>query len=300
MAATLLAVILALVVGHLLPALAAGVRRFGWFAAWRHWLYAQPSIGGVLRSGVGIFLLLLPPILLLGVLQFSLWHALLGLPSLLLGLLVLFWSWGPRDLDVDVEAVLAAPDTAARRRAAAPLQGGMAAPSLDGPKLIEAVFSSARQRWFGTLFWFCLLGPTGALLYRLSVLSVNAQDEALPAPTVGGARTLLAILDWPVNQLMALTLALVGSFAGVANAWREAGALGLHGQLLANAARASVRGDIAEEVADYTESGVSASTALVEVFGELPELREAMNLVWRMLTLWLAVLALFVVAGWVG
>jgi hypothetical protein len=43
-----------------------------------------------------------------------------------------------------------------------------------------------------------------------------------------------------------------------------------------------------------------ASTALTEVFGELPELRDAMNLAWRVLVLWLAVIALFVVAGWVG
>ena len=71
-------------------------------------------------------------------------------------------------------------------------------------------------------------------------------------------------------------------------------------RLLANAARASVRSEIAEEVADYTESGIPASTALAEVFGELPELRDAMNLAWRVLVLWLAVIALFVVAGWVG
>ena len=74
----------------------------------------------------------------------------------------------------------------------------------------------------------------------------------------------------------------------------------LHGNLLNTAARASVRSEIAEEVADYTESGISASAALVEVFGELPELRDAMNLAWRILILWLAVIALFVVAGWVS
>ena len=33
---------------------------------------------------------------------------------------------------------------------------------------------------------------------------------------------------------------------------------------------------------------------------ELPELRDAMSLVWRILLLWLTVLALFVIAGWVS
>ena len=39
---------------------------------------------------------------------------------------------------------------------------------------------------------------------------------------------------------------------------------------------------------------------VTEAFGELPELRDAMNLAWRILILWLAVLALFVLAGWVS
>jgi len=38
----------------------------------------------------------------------------------------------------------------------------------------------------------------------------------------------------------------------------------------------------------------------VQVRAELPELRDAMSLVWRILLLWLAALALFVIAGWVS
>ena len=159
---------------------------------------------------------------------------------------------------------------------------------------------SALRRWFGVLFWFCVLGPFGAVMYRLSVLAVDLDDAQLPHDTAAGADTWLAILEWPVTHLMALALALVGNFDSVMAAWREDGAFGLHGKVLDTAARASVRSEIAEEMADYTESGVSASTALAEVFGELPELREATNLAWRMLILWLAVIALLVVAGWVS
>ena len=100
--------------------------------------------------------------------------------------------------------------------------------------------------------------------------------------------------------MIALGLALVGNFDSVLSAWRQEGAFGLDSRLLPNAARASVRSEIAEEVGDYAESGISAATALTEVFGELPELRDAMNLAWRVLVLWMAVIALFVVAGWVS
>jgi len=300
MAATLLAVIVALAVGHLAPDIATGVRQYGWFGGWLRWLNAQFPEGSFWRGTYGIALALVVPLLVVGLFQLALDQPLWGFVGLLFDVAVLFYCWGPRDLDLDVAAVLDAPDATARRAAAARLFPHGAGVQLDGGSLVEAVFRNAQRRWFGVLFWFCLLGPLGAVMYRLSVLAVERDDTQLAHDTASGAKTWLAILEWPVAQLMTLALALVGNFDSVMAAWREDGAFGLHGNLLNTAARASVRSEIAEEVADYTESGISASTALVEVFGELPELRDAMNLAWRILILWLAVIALFVVAGWVS
>ena len=285
MAATLLAVIVALAIGHLAPDIAAGLRRYDWFAGWLRWLNAQFPEGSFWRGRYGIALALVLPLLVVG---------------LLFDIAVLFYCWGPRDLDLDVAAVLDAPDAVARRNAAARLGLVGDAAKLDGPALVEAVFRNALRRWFGVLFWFCVLGPFGALLYRASVLAAECDDSQLAQETASGAKAWLAILEWPVSQLATLALALVGNFDSVMGAWREEGAFGLHGGLLGTAARASVRSEIAEEVADYTESGVPASTALAEAFGELPELRDAMSMVWRILVLWLAVIALFVIAGWVS
>ena len=300
MSATLLAVIIALAIGHLAPGVANGLRQFGWYRSWLQWLNAQFPEGSLWRGPWGIALALVVPLLVAGLLQVALDQPLWGFVGLLFDIVVLFWCWGPRDLDLDVAAVLDAPDAASRRLAAARLYPpGVDAP-LDGASLVEAVFRNALRRWFGVLFWFCVLGPFGALLYRLSALAAEQDADALPHETLQGARLWLSVLEWPVTHLIALGLALVGNFDSVLSAWREDNAFGLDGRLLANAARASVRSEIAEEVADYTESGIPASTALAEVFGELPELRDAMNLVWRVLVLWLAVIALFVVAGWVG
>lgn len=293
MAITLLAVVIALALGHLAPGLAARVRRFDAYRDWLRW----PGQ----RLPAALYLLLAPglPVLAMGVVQLGLRPVGWGLASLLLGIVVLFWCWGPRDLDRDVAAVLAAPDPASRRAAVARLWPDGGAPA-DAAPCVESVFRGAQRRWFGVLFWFCLLGAAGALLYRLAALAAEDHAEAVPVPVRPLARTLLALLDWPVTQLMVLALAVVADFSAVAAAWRMPGAFGLQGGLLDAAARASVRTDIAEEVADYTAAGIPAEAALAEVFGPLPELREAMNLAWRILLLWLAVLALFVVAGWVG
>ena len=300
MAATLLAVIVALAIGHLAPDIASGLRRYGWFAGWLRWLNAQFPEGSFWRGRYGIALALVLPLLVVGLLQIALDKPVWGFVGLLFDIAVLFYCWGPRDLDLDVAAVLDAPDATARRAAAARLWPVGEAAKLDGASLIEAVFRNALRRWFGVLFWFCVLGPFGAALYRLSVLAAECDDSQIAQETASGARTWLAILEWPVTQLMTIALALVGDFDSVMGAWREEGAFGLHGGLLGTAARASVRSEIAEEVADYTESGVPASTALAEAFGELPELRDAMSLAWRILVLWLATIALFVIAGWVS
>ena len=300
MAATLLAVIVALAIGHLAPAVAASLRQFGWFRGWLQWLNMQFPEGSFWRGRGGIALALVVPLLVVGLLQLALAQPLWGFVGLLFDIAVLFWCWGPRDLDVDVAQVLDAPDAASRRTAAERLFSPGTPLRMDGGGLVEAVFRNALRRWFGVLFWFWVLGPFGALLYRLGVLAAEHDADLLPHATREGARTCLAVLEWPVAQLVTLSLALVGNFDSVMAAWREDGAFALHNRLLATAARASVRSEIAEEVADYTESGVPASTALAEAFGELPELRDAMSMVWRILVLWLAVIALFVIAGWVS
>ncbi|MGQ4582652.1 cobalamin biosynthesis protein [Lysobacter sp. F60174L2] len=318
MSVTLIAAVVALVLGHLAPSLAATVRQYGWYRDWIGWLNRQFPDDGFWRGQWGIALALVPPLLVVGFFQIALDAQLLGVAELLFGVAVLFYAWGPRDLDRDVNAVLDAPDPLARAEAAAWLSND-GNPSLAPGNLVESVFRNAMRRWFAVLFWFLLLGPVGAVLYRLLVVSVTAPAAAepsrnLPGGTARGARFLLALLEWPVAQLMTLSLALVGNFDAVLGAWRASGgaSLRLDKRFLGAVARASVRSELAEEAADYAasqaddgagESGVTASGAAVATgsgMSELPELRDAMSLVWRCLLVWLAVLALFVIAGFVS
>ena len=332
MSATLIAVIFALALGHLAPGLAVSIRRYDWFGAWLRWLGASgraadslsenagADIGksavesavvipvdsseehrGFWRSRYGIALALLPPVALVGVLQFLLHSPLAGVFGLLFGVAVLFYVWGPRDLDVDVSAVIDAGDAHARRAAMLRL-GAHPDGRPETAVLVETVFASALRRWFGVLFWFLLLGAAGAVLYRLAALAAEgAYADALPASTRTGARRLFSLLNWPVAQAMTLSLALVGNFDTVLGVWRDAGgaALRLDHAHLGAAARASVRCEIAEETQELIEEGETPGNAWVQL-GDSPELRDAMSLVWRILLLWLVILALFVVAGWVS
>ena len=297
MSITLVAVVIALVLGHVAPALVTSARQFTWFGHGLQWLGTQSGEGGFWRGRHGIVLALLPVLAGVALLQWLLHAPLLGFLGLLFGVVALVYAWGPRDLDVDVEAIIDAHDAPTRREAIARLWPEGEGASIDGSALVEAVFRNALQRWFGVLFWFLLLGPVGALLYRLSALACEGEfARSLPAENLMGVRTLHSLLNWPVAQLMTLSMALVGNFDAVFNAWRTAqgNTLQLDVGFLGAAARASVKSELAEEAEEYAEEG------MVQSMRELPELRDAMSLVWRILLLWLTVLALFVIAGWVS
>lgn len=301
MSSALIAVVVALLLSHRLPE-PGPLRSFSWFDRWREGWDAR--LGAPAAGSTAGLLLLLLPVFALGVLQALLVNRLFGLFEFLLCVLVLFACWGPRDLDRDVEAVLDADDSDGRLRAAEPLfpEGSS---TVEAPALVDAVFSEALRRWFGVLLWFVLLGPAGALLFRLTQLITRRYT---PAP-VSSLAALRMVMEWPTAQLMTLALALAASFDAVHSAWRRwheergEGWFASDIGFLFAAGRASVVFELAEdarEVAQSDEEVADGGPVDLEPVSSIPALRDAMSLVWRMLIVWLTVLAVIVLAGYVG
>ncbi|MBP6309394.1 MAG: hypothetical protein KA350_01860, partial [Arenimonas sp.] len=90
-------------------------------------------------------------------------------------------------------------------------------------------------------------------------------------------------------------MALAANFDKVINVvreWYQNGGLRFDYSFLSQAATVSVASELADEAAD-ADDGPAAAPALLE-------LRDAMSLAWRMLLLWLGLLAVFVLAGLVN
>lgn len=288
MAIHLLAVLVVFALAQGLPDLS----RVRDFSRLRVWLGVLDRLGGGARSVVGI----LVPVLLCALIQYGLNGWLFGLLSFAFAVSVLWYSWGPRDLSEDVDGVIKAPDSERRVAAAQLLRAdGEEAPlPFEAPALVDAIFQSALRRWFGVLFWFLLLGPCGALLYRLTQLLAWSPGlaEVQHESGRGLARRFALVLDWAPAHLMALALAVASDFDAVFHSWKTwhdrmgKGYFSLDLGFLSAIARASVDADV-----------IAGDGYAEDVNDPLIELTDARHLLVRVLIVWLAVSGLLVLGG---
>ncbi|WP_329742058.1 beta-lactamase induction protein [Dyella sp. A6] len=287
MAIRLLVALIALGLLHLQPRLACW-RGDGGFRRWVAQISDTSGIGRVVLA------LLLPLALCLLVIWLLGRFPLSDLLQLLFALAVLLFCFGPHAYEADLEAILRAPDGASREAAAQALgeHGETVAWRVDA--LGEAVANAALRRRFGVLLWFFLLGPTGALLYRLTRTLGRDDRLGLDPGAYSAARQFANILDWLPAQLLVFTLALVGHWDAVMSAWRRWHQLARPDDwyrqgpgFLADAARADILSDI--------EGGDGYVEERVDTLFELRRLRSALL---RALLVWLSVVALIVIAGW--
>lgn len=286
MAIELVAALIVLLVLIVWPGNVAALRRFDWY---RHWLGMLDFAEG----GGRVALALVAPVVACALIAHFLQGWLLALAALAFSLLILFYSFGPRELESDFEAVLKDDDPVARAAAAENLRSvpDGAPRAFTAPELVEAAVMASLRRRFGVLFWFFLLGPAGALGYRLAWITTETDDPR----TRSAARRFALALDWIPAHLMVLAMALVSNFDAVTGAWRA-----WHGQpghsmenldpdFLAAVARSGVDADIT--------AGDGSTT---DTRDPVAELADARRLMFRVLIVWLAVVALIVLAGWVA
>ena len=101
----------------------------------------------------------------------ALGDALAGFPYLILAIVVLFFSLGPNDIGEDVREYCVALEEGDEERlqqtAKALVESDVPANTRECLQAVEsAVFVQANNRLYAIIFWFMLLGPLGAWLYR--------------------------------------------------------------------------------------------------------------------------------------
>jgi AmpE protein len=142
------------------------------------------------------------------------------------------------------------------------------------------------ERWFGVIFYFAILGPAGALAYRLLHLYSELDDSPVPAEMVARVRY---FVDWIPARLLVFAFALTGDWVGS----REQVMTSLQDTTTANSA---VIADAAHAALGLKATVFSDSNGDTEAFAEVGEweINQLQSLLRRSAVAWVVVLSLLV------
>lgn len=293
---TLIALLLGLVIERVATR-ALHLRELRWLdpyidAAFRAMERLPPAAGYLL--GLVAIALTVAPVLALALVFRDVLH---GLLYIAFAAPVLAFCLGPRDLGREVkeysDAVNRGDPEAVKHLAKALTESDL--PSESGRRVLaveEAVLVRANSRIFGVIFWFMVLGPTGAWLFRVSdLMRRRAVFEAGRARAAGSpeprylmiCQSWFGILAWLPARLLAVGYAMAGSFEDAVSDWKKYYEtcsdkfFHVNDEILAFAGRGAIR------------ERFDADSVLQPV-------SEAMRLVKRTLLIWLTAISILTVA----
>lgn len=256
-------------------------------------------------SGVlAALVIVVPPAVLMLAVQWVVGGWLYGLIGIALGVAVLLLTLGPLDVSDVLEDYIEArraDDTERSNWFYERFTGDHVPDTLqeEGRCMVEAVLVRMHDHVFATVFWFCLLGPAGAVLYRMA-----AEAALQPAPGIvarpalhRALRHVLGVLGWMPAHLMAFGYAMTGSFEHAFGRMRATTAaasdvLTANQWLLINTGTGALRGD------DELDRNAPGSDGDRRSQHPAAAADGARRLALRTGVLWLAALALLTLAGW--
>jgi len=229
-----------------------------------------------------IIILTLPVTLLLGI-QILLQDFLFNIPAFVFGVIIFIYCLGPACLSTDIEAYIHArtlgdEDEALHYAGTITDSTASTSPDQQTSDVTRAILHVANERIFATIFWFIVLGPFGAILYRLiSELSKLIEFNDLAE----FSEYIHSIMAWIPARMLAAGYALTGNFDGAYHGYKD---------------RA--------QSTDFTQSNaeVLISTGMgamhnLDRENELASIYAAQALVMRSVIVWVGILAVMTLGG---
>ncbi len=229
-----------------------------------------------------IIILALPMSLLLSI-QILLQDFLFNLPSFIFGIIIFIYCLGPACLSSDIEAYIHArtsgdEDEALHYAGSITDSAASASPDQQISDVTRAILYIANERIFATIFWFVMLGPFGAMLYRLiSELSKHFDLDELAE----FSDYIHSIMAWIPARLLAAGYALIGNFDSAYHAYKD---------------RTHTTNSSQGNNEVLVSTGLGAMQNL-QADNELASIYAARTLVMRAIIVWISILAIMTLGG---
>lgn len=219
---SLLSVIFALIAENFITRLSE-LRRFDFFFRYVDWARSKLPTFSFQNGSVTL-------VIILAVILFAVWllSAMLGnvlsFFGFLFGIAVLVLMMGPRDFEEDVQNVSTAFDNkdyeAANIHASLLANRELSEPPMQLAQTVkEEILLQANTRLLGVFFWFILLGPVGAVLFRASCL-LKQQQRDKTDDFAEACRELYQIIAWLPARICVLSYAVAGNFVDTMSYWK--------------------------------------------------------------------------------
>lgn len=288
---SLLSVIFALIAENFISSLSE-LRRFDFIFRYVSWLRSKlPTFS--FQNGSVTLVIVIATVLFVVWLVSAMLGNVLGLFGFLFGIAILIFMIGPRDLEEDVKNVQIAFDNKDYDRANFHASNLANSPVSEFPMQLaqtvkESILLQANIRMLGVFFWFILLGPVGAVLFRLScLLKDNQKDEK--DDFAEASRDLYQIIIWLPARICVLSYAVAGNFVDTMSYWN-----GLSDLWLRDSEEFIVISGIGALRYDHRIDRNEQETDEPDIAG----IHHAFSLVRRAVIVWVVLLGLLTVTGW--
>lgn len=288
---SLLSVIFALIAESFISSLSE-LRRFDFFFRYVDWVRSKlPTFS--FQNGSVTLVTVIAGVLFAVWLISAMLGNILGLFGFLFGIAVLIFTLGPRDLEEDVQNINTAFEhndyEAANIYACQLTNRSISEPPMQLAQTVkENIFLQANIRMLGVFFWFILLGPVGAVLFRITcLLKENQQDQN--DDFANASRDLYRILNWLPARICVLSYAVAGNFVDTMSYWNGLSDLWLRDseEFIVVSGIGSLRYELRVGRDEHDED-------VPDVTG----IQHALSLVKRAVIVWVVLLGLLTVTGW--
>ena len=284
---SLISVILGLFLDHAFRHL-HDFRDMTWFEAYTQKIHRiSNKFSQFIIPSLQFILIIAPPVLLILAIQLQLSNILFNLPVFVFGIIVFIYCLGPACLSSDVEAYINArengdEDEALHYAESITGKNPSTAPDQQTIDVTHSILYIANERVFSTIFWFVILGPSGAILYRLiSELSKQEIDSLSSL-----SNFIHSIMAWAPARMLAIGYALTGNFDHAYNGYKSR----------------VINSDYSKTGFTQDNYNTLVSTGLgamlnSEVGNEIASVSSAQALVMRAVIVWIGTLAVLTLGG---
>ncbi len=273
-----------------------------WFCRYVDWMYAKFSDSKWVDGPVGVILIITPAVVIVGAI-FSILDGYHSFYSFIFSILVLSFSIGPNKFYEEVKKFVQLKQQGDNEGALWYLDKILEKDfSKNEPllilKLTEAILIQTSKRLLSVLFWFVVLGPIGAILFRLAnAMHDDKIENKEDSQFTHAAARLQYILHWIPSRLTALSYAISGSFVHASECWKNT---------REDSHQENVRTHADKNDDMLTCIGLSAlqlgATDQNEKNQELnfDSVNETLKLSLRSVIVWVTVFAIMTLAGWMN